>query len=230
MHDPQTLAFDIKSPFKDKSGYRSSLINIWHKDPETDGTDDSCGWFKRARHGDPEVLEKIDKYFYSEWKHWFDDHGWPKFSPGGIMLNMYSTVLWFFYKYDKKKSDNFLRKHTHSILLFAENPNDSMYTSIVNPKKEAETDYLIKHFASVIFGDIIRKNQKWYQHPKWHIHHWKINVPVLRNIRRRWWDKCCVCEKRGFKNIGMSDWSGKKTWHRECDNSAKQPIPINDEI
>ena len=59
MHDPWTLAHKIKSPFKNKSGYRNSLISIWHVDPETDGTDNSCGWFMRARHGDDKVLEEI---------------------------------------------------------------------------------------------------------------------------------------------------------------------------
>src|SRR3974377_2148720 len=25
-------------------GYRDTFVNIWHVDPEKDGTDDSCGW------------------------------------------------------------------------------------------------------------------------------------------------------------------------------------------
>src|SRR5438270_11469354 len=54
MHDPMTVAFEIRSPIKRKSnlwpkGYRKSLITIWHVDPETDGTDDSCDWFNRKR-------------------------------------------------------------------------------------------------------------------------------------------------------------------------------------
>jgi len=43
MHDPLTLAFQIKAPWKDRWG-RPSLIDIWHKDPERDGSDDSCDW------------------------------------------------------------------------------------------------------------------------------------------------------------------------------------------
>src|SRR6185369_11968379 len=26
------------------TGYRETFITIWHKDPECDGSDDSCGW------------------------------------------------------------------------------------------------------------------------------------------------------------------------------------------
>jgi len=37
MHDPTILAFDIRI-------HGIGVIEIWHIDPETDGTDDSCGW------------------------------------------------------------------------------------------------------------------------------------------------------------------------------------------
>jgi len=37
MHDPMTLAFDVRLG-------KVRLLEIWHVDPETDGSDDSCGW------------------------------------------------------------------------------------------------------------------------------------------------------------------------------------------
>lgn len=45
MFDPNSIAFEIKSPFKKKSSfgsYRESLIEFWHKDPCAAGDDDSC--------------------------------------------------------------------------------------------------------------------------------------------------------------------------------------------
>ena len=68
MHDPMTVAFEIRSPIKRKNkffpeGYRQSLVTIWHVDPEKDGTDDSCGWFMRSRHGDQATLKKIAKAY-----------------------------------------------------------------------------------------------------------------------------------------------------------------------
>lgn len=51
MHDPLTVAWEIKRPWRDKpsqffkEGYRPAMITVWHKDPERDGSDDSCGWF-----------------------------------------------------------------------------------------------------------------------------------------------------------------------------------------
>ena len=54
MHDPMTVAFEIKYPWRKYRGpqpnnflsnYRESFITIWHIDPERDGSDDSCDWF-----------------------------------------------------------------------------------------------------------------------------------------------------------------------------------------
>ena len=64
MHDPSTVAFEIKYPFPEevnkKTGYvyRRPIITIWHEDPCTDGTDDSCGRFLRSRHLNQEVLKR----------------------------------------------------------------------------------------------------------------------------------------------------------------------------
>lgn len=63
MHDPKTVAFEIRYPWKAYSkeeraarpgseftqNYRAPFITIWHVDPEKDGTDDSCDWFNRKR-------------------------------------------------------------------------------------------------------------------------------------------------------------------------------------
>jgi hypothetical protein len=56
MHDPLTVAFEIKYPWyrkvtypngKDSYKYHKAFITVWHNDPGTDGSDDSCDWFNR---------------------------------------------------------------------------------------------------------------------------------------------------------------------------------------
>lgn len=55
MHDPMTVAFDFYLPkfWKRKRNKRWHdwfwILTIWHKDPESDGTDDSCRWFDKGR-------------------------------------------------------------------------------------------------------------------------------------------------------------------------------------
>ena len=43
MHDPYTQCWSISLPFG--KPYEYPVLTIWHKDPEKDGTDDSCSWF-----------------------------------------------------------------------------------------------------------------------------------------------------------------------------------------
>lgn len=80
MHDPLTVAFEIRSPFRDKpsqlcpKGYRPSLVTIWHCDPERDGSDDSCGWFIRGRHlskADKDLAHRLITQEGDNLRHWF---------------------------------------------------------------------------------------------------------------------------------------------------------------
>ena len=232
MHSPETVAFEIKNPFvrKDKWGYRPSLITIWHNDPEKDGTDDSCGWFIRPRHADQKILEEIKNEFDFNFKHnyWFDKEGKQIFSTIGTLMLMYQTAAYKHFKGDRKKKDAFMRKHCASIINFAENPVDcggdditgkfylSTNSNLLSPER-------FNGMAGMVYSDILRKERKWYHHPKWHIHHWSLQIHPIQRFKRRWWDKCCVCNKRGFKGSAMGDWDGTKLWHSECDRSIKQP-------
>lgn len=80
MHDPMTVAHEIKYPWYKykpwpkectkwedipaqsqhkhsswwKGGYRETFITIWHVDPERDGSDDSCDWFGQKRRLHPQ--------------------------------------------------------------------------------------------------------------------------------------------------------------------------------
>lgn len=57
MHDNMTVAWEIRYPWVARRHrksqdrflrtYHDSIITIWHRDPETDGTDDSCDWSGR---------------------------------------------------------------------------------------------------------------------------------------------------------------------------------------
>lgn len=59
MHDPMTVAFEIRYPWRAypkaqrktefERTYRRAFIVIWHVDPERDGSDDSCDWSGRRR-------------------------------------------------------------------------------------------------------------------------------------------------------------------------------------
>jgi len=251
MHDNHTVAHEIKNPFARKQhGYRPSLITIWHVDPETDGTDDSCGWFMRNRHMPKGMIDKIEKEFEGEWDNtfkgengyiyntgWFNKEGENVVSVRGIVLNMYIYAAKIALDKDGKTEPGkmwdiawkFVNKNYAQIMYFAENNRDSIRDVIVRkfsigcdveytPEKRKE---MIRECASYVGCDIMRKQRKWYHHPKWHIWHWEIQFHPFQNLKRRYWDKCCECGKRGFKSTAYSDWNGTKRWHQECDKSNK---------
>ena len=223
MHDPKSVAFQIYFGKKEKKNrdYKKPLITIWHCDPEKDGTDDSCGWFIRDRHCNKIKLEKIKKEFNFNFKHnyWFDKDGKQIFSTIGTLVDMYKTAAFIHFDYNRKKTNNFIRKYCSDIISFSENSFDCAGDYITGKYYK---DNLLKEdrfsgIAGMIYSDILRKERKWYEHPKWHIHHWKIQFHPFEQLKRRYFDKCCICGKRGFKSSAISDWYGTKVWHQECD-------------
>lgn len=61
---------------------------------------------------------------------------------------------------------------------------------------------------------------------RWHVHHWKIQIPPLQHLRAMLFDRCEVCHRKGRPNIGHqwdSPGVGWRKWrsrpdlyHREC--------------
>lgn len=233
MHDPLSVAHEIKWPFprkeqfslsKEGCKYRKTIITIWHKDPETDGTDDSCGWFLRPRHVNQDKLEEIKKEFEFNFKHnyWFDKEGKQIFSTGGTLIQMYSAAAWIHFDRNRKKHRKFMRKYLFDILNFAENPVDCGGDAVTNKWNEENFESRVGGLASMVYTDICRKLRPWYKHPKWHIHHWRIQFHPWQQLVRRYWTKCSICGKRGFKVSAISDWGGKNIWHSTCDGSVNK--------
>ncbi len=208
MHDPHTLAFDIKYPWKNEHGYRDSFISIWHCDPCKDGSDDSCGWFKRARHGNQDVLRRIEKAFEFDWDSTFTSEGsgktydtglfyksggMPRFSVIAVVLNLFLLAAKEYYK-DRCGDDmtkmwslanKFMCKNLYDIIIFAENPTDSLHDSLVQKwGDDDDRKARIHNMAGIIYGWILRADLKWYQHPRWHIHHWELQIHPWQKFKR----------------------------------------------
>lgn len=67
---------------------------------------------------------------------------------------------------------------------------------------------------------------KHASHWKWHVHHWKIQVPPLQDLRARLFDRCEECGRKGRPNFshqwddkGLGWWkfrSRKGLYHLQC--------------
>lgn len=230
MHDPMCVAFEIRSPFKDKNGYRPSIITIWHVDPETDGTDDSCGYSRpKSTDADREYIKEVAKDQYSqlfarkEALREEKDYAYICYNQ-----DTYGTIYWLWRHFAKGKVRWQYGKHLSNqemqyVYQLATNPVDNFQSYKNNDLQEFE------QFVWLVYRAYKSYNRPWYKHPKWHINHWKIVFHPFQNLKRRYWDKCCICGKRGFKTTAYSDWNGTKMWHQECDQSRtsiiKPPSP-----
>lgn len=238
MHDPMTVAFEIKSPIKHRSkfwpeGYRNTLVTIWHVDPEMDHTDDSCGWFMRARHGDKAVLERIIKAFEFDWDRQFKSEtgkvyytgyffpedagtGMPNMGVTAIVLNLFFIAANKVFEVDGrtnwKRTRQWMQAHLFDIMLFAENPTDSLRQEVVRfYGTDTQRNDRIKDMAGCIYAWILRANRPWYKHPRWHVWHWKIQIHPLQSLKRWLFSRCAGCGKRfswGYSPVTYQ-WHGK---------------------
>lgn len=228
MHDPMTVAFDIKNPFV-RGDYKPSLITVWHVDPERDGSDDSCDWFGGKR-GMPEgVLADIRRVFAFEGRDdgsmsWF---GCDKYSPDliGVGLAMFRIAANNHFGHWSKAADKFLRNNLFDILFFIDNSCDSINSELrrADAASGRERQEILDRLAYVVYAWILRRNRPWWKHPRWHVWHWRIQFHPWQNLKRRWWDKCCRCGKRGFPpgEAAIGNWDGDQIWHAKC--AGKEP-------
>lgn len=249
MHDPMTVAFEIYYPWhkrfwqtdrqylKEKNTkFHTPFITIWHNDPEKDGTDDSCGWFMRSRHGDKKLLEKIVKRFEFDWDRTFTSNssgiqyacglfflnGMPHLSVVGIVLNLFFQAAMEIFG-SREKAVKYIQSNLFEILFFAENPVDSIVNSItLKFGNDERREDRIKNMASIIYGYILRDIRPWYKHPRWHVWHWSFQIHPLQGIKRYLFDRCAIC-KRGFKwgESVIGNWDGDKIWHEVCDKQLQ---------
>lgn len=270
MHDPSTVAFEIKFPWGHRSGksfYWDNFITIWHIDPCKDGSDDSCGWFMRGRHGNQEVLEKIVKRFEFDWDRvyipeekdyvyhsgFFRPDGDPHFSVQGIVMNLFFLGACEYFNADGRtnwgKARKWMRKHLFDILIFAENPTDSLFNGItrkfeIGCNEEHTPDRRkkrIRDMAHCVYGWILREERPWYKHPRWHFWHWKIQVHPLQDFKRWAFSRCCKCEKgfswgycpvsNGWGGDGPSWFKSEKgIYHSDCKNPKAESMDISAKV
>jgi len=175
MHDPMTVAFEIRRPWPErriwanKKWYWPNWITIWHVDPETDGSDDSCDWFG-AR------LTKQNGW-------------WP-----GIV--------------DELK--------------------------MLSPEAQEAVKFVWWQWRDKL-------GRPWWRHPKWHVHHWIIQIHPLQQAKRWLFSRCTVCGKRFSWHessgcVVSCDWGGsgpaffknaENIMHFACASGARPAVDNN---
>lgn len=229
MHDPMTVAHEIKWPIKNKYGHRIPFITIWHVDPETDGSDDSCGFsFPKISEVERKMLHKLaaDQFpqMYARKMALKEEKSYAYIC---YNQDIYGCIYWMWRAFNRaynkevwQYGKDLTLKELQYVYVLAYNPVDNFQSHKLNTVEEFE------EFLYLIYRSWKRYKRPWYKHARWHMRHWKIQVHPWQTLKRRYWDKCSVCGKRGFKGSAYSNWDGDKIWHSHCDTSAKtHPLP-----
>lgn len=230
MHDPTTVAFEIKTPWRRKSslfpeGYRRTWVTIWHHDPESDGSDDSCGWsYPKISDADWKLAAELAKWEQG-FPHYFaglqrvTNPKYPELwsvSPGdaaAIILDLWCTIAW---RIDRRELSPRLAVRA---LRLGASGTDGFASTLTASTEEEQTRGL-----ALIIRSYRQATRPWYRHPKWHIHHWRIQLHALQTFKRWAFTRCARCGGRfKWNETGYSGWnSDGPQWFRSEDLTHMQ--------
>ena len=189
MHDPSTVAFEIPYPWKKygKAGrndwernYRESFITIWHEDPESDGSDDSCGWSYPKVPKEAKWLKDLWGDLKSLKPDKLREQHAREGAPMWWLLWLHRTSFWHRRKgLSVGEQQRWLFGNSYS-----GNRADDYY--------EKDPERLAWIFARC-YLQLIRP---WYRHPRWHFWHWRLQVHPYQLLRRFLLSRCCKCGGR----------------------------------
>lgn len=198
MHDPMTVAFEIKWPIpkteilpnghKWKSRY--TLVTIWHVDPESDGTDSSCGYsIPNLTERDGKIIDEVIKW----------EESFPYYSSPYLPITQvdpkydYSQQLagdclahvaaaWQHIAWIRDRRRGLTIGEWWRVVSIATSPHDNLRAILSD--KEEDADDRVRRFFGCVMRQYLAHHRPWYKHPKWHIHHWWIQIHPLQDLKR----------------------------------------------
>lgn len=233
MHDPSTVAFDIKrpwptrrnKPFMGSRWHWPTLVTIWHEDPETDGSDDSCGWSR------PKLtkVQRSDLNFFagcearSPWV--LAEQAKRPSSPADAEVLLRGVIVFIG---DRLHAHVTMAEATRWAIRLLHNPVDNLqsslchlpgwHTNFTEDDEDRRKESALSLYACVA-RFILRERRPWYRHPKWHVWHWRIQVHPLQSFKRWAFSRCAGCGSRftyGYAPVAGQWDGGGPTWHGEA--------------
>jgi hypothetical protein len=245
MYDPMTVAFDIKSPFRGEpskmwpKGYRNTLVTIWHVDPEdrrgmcVRRGDDTCGWFTPPY--SPEAKTRIEKLGKQQYSTIFErqvrEREGATYARICFVPTPYDAVYWSWrsIKHEFRRTGpwqydaNLSRGEMEAIYRLSANPVDNVRSTIDGVVDEES----FISFFTIVYHAYLRHHRPWWQHPRWHVWHWRLQVHPWQTFRRWAFSRCAGCGKGfswGYSPVSHG-WDSKRpklfcseegVYHSEC--------------
>lgn len=237
MHDPLTQLL-----------YHDRIGILWHVDPEHQGDDDSCDWF--GSHLNPEFAAWLRKEGESQHQFWFGEHQTLiHASTLEVLFAVWTVIEWrrpdqglplYRRRFSHFRLRRRMRRAFLPLLFLAGNGSDNLGARV--PEARASDEHGKRALGELFFllaramqGDL----RPWWKHPRWHVHHWRLQLFFVQNLKRRLFTRCHVCGKgfawgqTGVTNQWHSDgprwFKSENLAHMRCagvglaDDSDKKP-------
>lgn len=240
MYDPCAVAHEIRLWKTKRSPYGIPFITIWHHDPEkrTLGTrrDDSCGWSSPPyTEKEQEIIKKLSKDQYDQIfaKKIAYEKG---ASYASICVNQdcLGAIYWMWRamknKFNKKVAWQYgvglSNKEFQYVYQLAYNPVDNFQWHMKGIMEPGEKGYKnFEEFVFLVFRCFRSYYRPWYKHPRWHIHHWRIQFHPWQQFKRKFIERCDKCHKKFKGGSVYSDWDGTRKWCEKCEISSHKNTP-----
>lgn len=222
MHDPMTVAFDLRSPFS-RNGYRPTLLTVWHVDPEHGGSDDSCGWsYVRA----PQALrDQVRTLGEQEFVFISGRHG-HELTPAALVMEVWQTIGGRVFNRSRWGGRGLTHRELVYVLNLANCPGDNLRSSCA----AAITPEGMGRLFTAVLRCYLTFHRRWWQHPRWHLHHWRLQFHPIQKFKRWAFSRCAGCGGRftyGYCPTSSAWGSDPPRWfrseryayHSECSNA-----------
>lgn len=202
-------------------------FDIWHIDPERNvpgqRRDDSCGWFPRNL--TPPIQKAVDQFMsacHDGERLMIEaailrrapyDARYPslKRMPIGEGYALALMVLTFIDRWSLQPKRAWRRRSEYRAQMRVLRLAERAALNGVDTVLEADS---VESFVRMLAGIYRRDVRPWWQHPRWHVHHWKVNFNLPRNLKRMF-QPCATCRKPlGFGYCPVSD--GRGLHHGPC--------------
>lgn len=173
MHDPYTLVADLR------------FVQVWHRDAR--GHDGACGWsFPHPTDEQREALKNLgfwegrERHFlrYAEKEHRGDLAERETLYRAAVLL--VARVLKLRMSFDEAAKIASLKfavggcEGADGLFCFL----PGYHSNYPEDRDEDRAD----RWTQICWGiarSLLAQRRRWWQHPRWHIHHWRLHVPLL---------------------------------------------------
>lgn len=211
MHDPHTVAFNIKVPWYGREFpvlgtprciYWKCIGTIWHVDPETDGTDDSCRWFHpRLNDEDEKLIDSLARNethaaYFTSLPSRINNPRYPSLRtayPGDVLA--FTLELFRIFAWRLERRDQLSTKEINCAISLALCEVDNVQ-HVFAYDKERSREENARNLFQVALTSWRRCRRPWYRHPRWHVWHWQVQIYAVGHLKRWLFSRCAECGRR----------------------------------